>query len=127
MMRRVWIVALATMVIIGTVGRSPAEEPYEGLLAPDLASCTDASVRDSIRAEAIRMKAIANLCDETEFERLFSTELSALDRGCKAVETTFVTAYTSLLADPEKLKLTCADMQTLLSTAHKAFRDAVNE
>ena len=38
-----------------------------------------------------------------------------------------MTSYASLLADPDKIEITCADIRSLLSTINKAFRDAVNE
>ena len=128
MMLRLWVAALATMVMVGTVGQSSAEESREGLLGMlDPASCSDESERSAIAVEAKRTTAIADLCDKTSLERLFSEELSALHRGCEAMEVSFLTGYASLLADPRKVPLTCADVRALLSTVNKAFQDAMGE
>ena len=42
------------------------------------------------------------------------------------METSLLTSVTSLLADPEKREITCADGLSLLATVNKAFRDGVN-
>ena len=126
MMRRIWIVVLATLLSVGIVDQSSAEEPLEGLSRLS-AMCSDESASKAIEVEAKRALAIAKLCDATILERLFSSELSGLDRGCNAVKTSFLTSYASLLADPEKAELTCADVRTLLSTVNRSFRDAMNE
>ena len=128
MMLRLWIAALATMVVVGAAGPSSAEDPGEGLLGLlDPASCSDESERNAIEVEIKRATAIADLCDKTSFERLLSEELAALDRGCKAMEASFLTGYALLLADPGKIPLTCADFRMFLSTVNKAFQDAMNE
>ena len=128
MMLRICIAALATMVMVGTVGQSSAEESREGLLGMlDPASCSDESEKRAAGVEAKRTKAILDLCEATRGERLWSSELSALDRACRAVESSLVNSYASLLADPEKVTLTCADIGTLFSTANKAYRDAMSE
>ena len=128
MMLRIWIAALAMMVMVGTAVQSSAEDAAEGLLGMlDPASCSDESERRAIEVEAKRVVAIADLCEATTSERLFSSELSSLDRGCDAMETSFVTSYAALLADPEKTEFTCEDIRALLSTVNKAFQDAMNE
>ncbi len=130
MMRVMWIAALATMVSVGGTGKSSAEEPLEGLsglIARDSASCSDESVVRTMVVEVKRAMATAQLCDETSVKRLLSPDLAPLDRGCNAMETSFLTSYASLLADPEKTEISCADGLSLVSTANKAFRDAMNE
>ena len=42
------------------------------------------------------------------------------------METSVLRSVTSLLADPEKKEITCADGLSLLVTVNKAFRDGVN-
>ena len=125
---RLWIVALATMVMVGTAGPSSAEDPGAGLSGMlDPASCSDESERRAIEVEFKRAVAIADLCDKTSLQRFLSEELSALNRGCEAMGASFLTGYASLLADPGKIPLTCADVRTLISTVNKAFQDAMGE
>ena len=127
-MLRICIGAVVGMMSLGVVETSFGEDGLEGLsglIAMDSPSCSDDVVMRRTEGEFGRLRAILELCDATSLGRLFNSDLAGLNSGCDAVEVSTLTNLVSILADPEKSEITCADKLSLLLTVNKAFRDGV--